>query len=247
MNQDSEPQDEPDDGGLSLDELSQAFAQAMAKGNTPYETGDESDEHQDTGDSESNVDDDDYSDDESESNGDEDRIPTNPTTILEAILFVGTPDHQPIKATHIASMMRGVREDELDGLVEELNAEYEKYNAAYRIASESGGFRMMVHNEYESVRNNFYGEIKEAKLNQAAIDTLSIVAYRQPIDREQIEKIRGKASGSVLSQLVRRALLQVEFGDGKPRTKIYRTTDRFLDVFGLGHIDELPQQLEFDD
>ena len=252
MNEQADTHDDTDDSGLSLDELSQAFAIAMAKGTTPYDSG-ENDPRQDTLESETSdesntnlVSDDDVEDD-IEPVDETDRIPTNPATILEAILFVGTPNHEPIKATQIAAMMRGVREDELDALVAELNEDYEKNRAAYRIVAESGGFRMVLHNEFESIRNNIYGEIKEAKLNQAAIDTLSIVAYRQPIEKEEIEKIRGKSSGSVLSQLVRRALLQVEFGEGKPRKKMYSTTDRFLKVFGLANLEELPQQLEFDD
>jgi segregation and condensation protein B len=232
-------------GGLSLTELTQAFAQAMAKGNSPYGDATGNDDENEVDESAKDVDGE--SDQEAAPSEEQDRIPINPTTILEAILFVGTPDNQVVKATRIASLMRGVREDELDELVNELNAQYEKHRSAFRIVSESGGFRMVLHRDYESVRNTFYGAVKGATLNQAAIDTLSIVAYRQGIDKDEIEKIRGKPSGSVLSQLVRRALLQVEYSDDKPRKKLYRTTNRFLEVYGLESLDELPQQLEFED
>jgi segregation and condensation protein B len=76
---------------------------------------------------------------------------------------------------------------------------------------------------------------------------MAVVAYNQPTTREQVEKIRGKPSGSVLAQLVRRELLLIESGETNANVKYYSTTDRFLDLFNLDEITDLPQSHEVSD
>ncbi|MDE0816784.1 MAG: SMC-Scp complex subunit ScpB, partial [Pirellulaceae bacterium] len=80
----------------------------------------------------------------------------------------------------------------------------------------------------------------------AAIDVLAIVAYNQGISRKEIDEMRDRPSQSILRELVRREILRLERLDEKPRKSIYYTTERFLDVFGLEHIDDLPQALILD-
>jgi segregation and condensation protein B len=92
----------------------------------------------------------------------------------------------------------------------------------------------------------FYGRVKEAKLSQAAIDVLAVVAYNQPLTRPEIDRLRNAASASLLSQLVRRGLLRVERPDQKPREPIYYTTERFLELFHLQSLDELPRSQDPD-
>jgi segregation and condensation protein B len=99
---------------------------------------------------------------------------------------------------------------------------------------------------YQPIRQKFYGEIREAQLNQFAIDILSIVAYQQPISRNELDKIRQRPSGSLLNQLVERQLLLVD-PTSPSSNKIYRTTDRFLELFGLTSIEDLPLAHEVDD
>jgi len=93
------------------------------------------------------------------------------------------------------------------------------------------------------VRNKFYGRVREAKLSQAAIDTLAIVAYRQPLTSETVSQLRGTLSGHLLTQLVRRQLLTAERLEDSRRMQ-YRTTDRFLELFGLESLEELPDSEE---
>ena len=83
------------------------------------------------------------------------------------------------------------------------------------------------------MRDQFFGRIRQARLSQTAIDILAIVAYQQPLTAEQINTVRGKSSGHVLSQLVHRGLLRIERLPGKRRPAQYYTTDRFLRLFGL--------------
>ena len=83
------------------------------------------------------------------------------------------------------------------------------------------------------------------KLSQPAIDVMAVVAYNQPLTREQVEKIRAKPSGNILAQLVRRDLLYIVPDEGSSaKTRRYATTDKFLDFFNLDEISDLPQSHE---
>jgi len=97
-----------------------------------------------------------------------------------------------------------------------------------------------LRDEFHSLRDVFYGRVKAAKLSQAAVDVLAIVAYKQPLTREEVDAMRGRPSGSLLAQLVRRQLLRLERPHDKPRTPRFCTTDRFLQLFGLESLRDLP-------
>ena len=166
-----------------------------------------------------------------------------PDTILEAILFVGCPPDTKLNAKKIAGIMRDVSPKEIKAITKKLNDHYQSTNAPYRIVSDSGDLKMQLvdDDEMNLVRAQFYGEVRHAKLNQNAIDVLAVVAYNQPVSKEEINKIRTRSSGPVLNQMVRRQLLTFEMTESKPHRKIYSTTDRFLDLFGLETLVDLPQ------
>lgn len=164
----------------------------------------------------------------------------SPCTIWEAILFVGQPGNQPIKAHDIAKLMRGVTASELDDLVLELNQTYAAENAPYRINSVGDGYRMELAPENRVVEARMAGRVKEAKLSQSHLETLAIVAYHQPVTAKELLEKRGRPSGGVLRQLVRRGLITVEPGESRGQEK-YRTTSRFLQVFRLKGLSDLPQ------
>ena len=109
---------------------------------------------------------------------------------------------------------------------------------------QGGGYRLTLRKSFHPLRNRFYGRIREARLSQGAIDVLAIVAYQQPLTSEQIGRLRGKPSSHVLAQLVRRGLLRIERKDTKRRTAQYFTTDRFLQLFGMQSLEDLPQSEE---
>jgi segregation and condensation protein B len=96
-------------------------------------------------------------------------------------------------------------------------------------------------------QKEFFGRNRQIRLSQAAIDVMAIVAYNQPVTREQVDKIRARPSGSVLNQLVRRQLLFVEPGETDSKIKYFATTDRFLDLFQLEEIADLPQSHDVSD
>jgi segregation and condensation protein B len=167
--------------------------------------------------------------------------PISPLTILEAMLFVGNPSNEPLSAARAAELMRGVEAEEIPPLVDQLNRRYEENSCPYEIVSQGVGYRLALRPTFGSLRNRFYGRVREAQLSQAAVDVLAIVAYRQPLTSEQVAKLRDRPSGALLTQLVRRQLLRIERRKGKPRKVFYHTTDRFLQLFGLESIEDLPQ------
>lgn len=175
----------------------------------------------------------------------EDATPVSPESILEAMLFVGHPENVPLTNRLLASFMRGVSPTEIDEMVADLNRDYDQQHTAYQIISDGDGYRLALRSELDHIRNNFYGKIKEVKMSQSAIDVLSIVAYNQPAERKTIEDVLGKPVGSILGQLVRRNLLSLEKTTERPRKTFYRTTDRFLQLFGIESVDDLPRGENF--
>ncbi len=176
----------------------------------------------------------------------EERDPVTPKCILEAMLFVGHPENEPLTAKQAATVIHGVQPREIEMMIEQLCKEYSSQGCIYNIRSEGSGYRMVLHEQYESMRDRFYGRIREAKLSQAAIEVLALVAYNQPTTSEKINNLRGHPSGAILSQLVRRQLLCMERPQQKPRTPTYRTTGRFLELFGLANLEELPKSEDLD-
>lgn len=164
-----------------------------------------------------------------------------PKTILEAILFVGHPLGDALTSESIAALMRGVTPAEIDDLVLELNEAYAAERRPYTIRSVAAGYQLALHEEFNSIREQFYGKVREARLSQSAVDVLAIVAYHQPITLEEIDRLRGIASGSILSQLVRRDLIAIARPADKKQRPVYRTTDRFLDLYNLESLEDLPQ------
>lgn len=226
-----EPSDEEE--GLSLDRLSEAYAQLIDGGIDPYERPSPKLESSSIAEL--------WEEEEPEHDQD-----VAPLTILESILFVGTEDSSPLTSKEIAALMRGVRPNEVDEMVIELNQRYEASARPYEISSVGAGYRMTLREPFSPLREKFYGKVREARLSQSAVEVLSIVAYKQPIKKADVDALLGKKSSAVLSQLVRRELLQIERSDTKPVVVSYRTTDRFLDLFGLESLSELPRSQDLD-
>ncbi len=129
--------------------------------------------------------------------------------------------------------------------VETLNGTYEEGGRSFRIERVAGGLQMLTLPEYAEDITRLRGARTQAKLSQAALETLAIIAYRQPILRADLESIRGVACGEVLRGLMERRLVRIagraeELG----RPMLYGTTKEFLEVFGLATLEDLPQARE---
>ena len=165
--------------------------------------------------------------------------------VIEAALFVGG---KPLTAKKLASLVgpdtqTGIVEEEIEGL----NGLYSSEARPYEIRLAEGGYRLQLREEYEAVRNRVFGlGPKDVKLSQEQLEVLALVAYRQPISRLQIQKQGRKNAGGMLRQLLRRQLIVIERGNNPQRDITYRTTKRFLEVFNIREIEDLPtpEQLE---
>ena len=163
------------------------------------------------------------------------------------MLFVGHPQNEPLTSKQIAGLMRGVRPSEIDTLVRELNRDYSARNCPYTIVAEGAGYRMTLRDEFVRMRDKFYGKARQTRLSQAAIEVLAAVAYHQSITADELSRLRGMPSGHILLQLVRRQLLRVEREAGKARSSRYHTTERFLQLFGLASLDDLPRSSDLEE
>lgn len=237
--------DDADDGEtLSFDTLREAFRRTAAEVREPTSQDEAIDEEEATGEDGASE----------EIEGAAETAPVqfrevslSPRVILEAMLFVGDRDNRPLAPERAAELMRNVTAEEVAVAAKELEASYRAAGSAYTVAETGGGYRLELRREFESLRTKFSGKVREATLSQKAIDTLAVVAYRQPVVASDIDKLRKEPSATILAQLVRRGLVeQVKEKRATKRVAVYRTTERFLKLFGLAALDDLPQTDEID-
>lgn len=159
---------------------------------------------------------------------------------IEAILFATDTPLSPAKLGEVACLEGGRRVARR--AVEILNQRYESVGSAFRIESLAGGYQMLTLPEYNDVLARLLKVRSESKLSQAALETLAIIAYKQPILRADVEAIRGVSTGEVVRTLMEKGLVKIvgraeEIG----RPMLYGTTRRFLEVFGLSGLSDLPK------
>ena len=225
------------ESGLSLEELGQTYAKLLSRGEVPYTPAtDEVNQEPEL-----------EFDPIVEESMAQDECAVTPTTIVEAILFVGNSDNSPISSEMIASLMRGVRSAEIDEAVTELNSRLKQGGHAFEIISTQGGYQMQLRAELADVRDRIYGKIKESRLNQAAIDCLALVAYQPGISKEQLDAQWNRSSASVLGMLIRRNLVELRRDPDAPKATNarYYPAERLLNLLGIASLDELPQVEDF--
>lgn len=177
----------------------------------------------------------------------DDSLPVTPRMIVEGMLFVGNVEGKALNAAKIANHIRNVSADEVDQIVGELNAAYRQDETAYEIVGDAAGYRLQLRSDLGILRDQFRGQQRVAKLTPAAIEVLSIVAYRQGVSGEELNKLRGSQSHAILAQLVRRHLVRVERAKEGPRVARYHTTSRFNQLFGVTSPADLPRSEDLDD
>lgn len=156
---------------------------------------------------------------------------------LEALLFVSD---EPVAAVVLAQAL-GVERREADELCEELARSFEARAAGVVLRSVAGGWRLATHPDAAPVVEQYVLSSRHARLTKAALETLSIVAYKQPVTRHQISSIRGVNSDGVLRALVDRGLVAEVGREETPgRPLLYGTTPEFLERLGLASLSALP-------
>jgi len=166
--------------------------------------------------------------------------------VVEALLI--TSD-EPLGAAKIASVLgREVGAREVRAYVDDLNAEYISTGRSFRIAEIAGGYQLMVHPEYAPWVRQLMRDKSPARLSAAALETLAIVAFKQPITKAEMEHIRGVAVDGVVRNLLEKSLVRISGrADGLGRPLLYGTTRQFLVHFGLRTLSDLPKLRELDD
>jgi segregation and condensation protein B len=155
------------------------------------------------------------------------------------MLFVGG---HPLAASVACAAIRGLTPERFQTAIDTLNKRYREQWRPYTIESRDDGFVLVIRPAYRNLRERLFGGPRETRLSQPALDVLSVVAYRQPIGKAELDAMRGTDSGAVLRQLVRLGLIAVQHrADATAREVRYGTTPRFLQVFGLASLDELPR------
>ena len=128
------------------------------------------------------------------------------------------------------------------GAVRALNEAYEREGRAFRVEAVAGGFRVMTLPEHAGFLAGLHRSRSSGRLSPAALETLAVVAYRQPVLRAELEAVRGAACGEVLRSLMERHLVRIAGrAEEVGRPILYGTTPRFLEVFGLASLADLPE------
>jgi segregation and condensation protein B len=158
--------------------------------------------------------------------------------ILEAMLFLGGA---PLKFESAASAIRGLTAEQFREVIDGLNRDYRQQGRPYRIQLREQGCELVLLSRFRGVFDRLYGSMREARLSPSALDVLALVAYRQPITKLEVESLRGAESSSSLRQLVRLGLIAVQRGEADQREVTYGTTPRFLALFQLRSLEDLPR------
>ena len=164
-------------------------------------------------------------------------------SVIEAILFASDEPLSADRLVNIAEFNGGVKQ--VKKCIEILNQQCQQSGRAFRIEEIAGGFQMMTLPEYNNWLKNLLRQRADNKLSPAALETLAIIAYKQPIIRADIESIRGVACGEMVRSLMYKGLVKIV---GKAevlgRPLLYGTTKKFLEVFGLSDLKDLPKAEE---
>lgn len=161
------------------------------------------------------------------------------TQIIEALLFASDA---PLSAADLARVDERLDEDTITAVVDELRREYDEGDRSFQVYEVAGGFQLLTRPEYSVVLEQWETVPQTTRLSLPALEVLSIIAYRQPLGRAEVEEIRGVQSAAVLRTLQDRGLIDtVGRAEGLGRPMLYGTTRKFLEHFGFRSMEDLPR------
>jgi segregation and condensation protein B len=167
-----------------------------------------------------------------------------PKEILEALLFIAD---EPLSARRLAAFLEGATAAVVDDLIAELNADYLRERRAFEVQPIAGGYRVVTRPAFAHWIRQLQASAAVPRLSQAALETLAIIAYKQPVTRAELEAIRGVSVDGVLRTLVERELVTIAGrAEGLGRPLLYGTTAHFLEYFGLSGLEALPRPEELE-
>jgi segregation and condensation protein B len=169
---------------------------------------------------------------------------TEQRRIVEALVLASP---EPISAQRLAELIPYVKPAKAKDLVNELNTAYQEQDRAFEIWEVAGGYQIRTRAEFSGYLQKLHRQ-RPMRLSRAALETLSIVAYKQPATRAEVEAVRGVECGPVLKSLLDRQLVRIAGHREVPgRPMVYGTTRRFLEVFGLESLKDMPALRELDE
>ena len=160
---------------------------------------------------------------------------------LEAILMIAD---EPLDTVTLASAV-GYPVEEVVGALQTLAEEYAEQGRGFDLRNVAGGWRYYTRDEFAAVVEAFVLDGQQARLTQAALETLAVVAYKQPVSRARVSAIRGVNVDGVMRTLLSRALVEEAGSDHETGANLYRTTAYFLERIGITSLDELPELAPF--
>jgi segregation and condensation protein B len=159
--------------------------------------------------------------------------------VLEALLF---STHHPLTAGKLAELLDLDSTKAIKRGVKQLNEQYAQSNRTFRVEQVAGGYQLLTLPEYGDYLKKMLRSEADTKLTKAALETLAIIAYKQPMLRVDVEAIRGVACGETIRSLMEKHLVKIVGRAEVPgRPILYGTTKRFLELFGLNSLKDLPQ------
>ncbi|HCG57464.1 MULTISPECIES: SMC-Scp complex subunit ScpB [Brevibacterium] len=160
---------------------------------------------------------------------------------IEAVLMISD---SAVSANELATAL-GLDEDTITDAIAELKADYDGEHGGrqrgFEIRLVAGGFRIFSRGDYHEIVKDFLTSGQSAKLSQAALETLAVIAYRQPISRPRIAAVRGVSVDGVIRTLLLRGLIVEAGKEATTSALLYTTTHQFLDALGMNSIDDLPE------
>ncbi len=164
---------------------------------------------------------------------------------IEALIFASD---FPLSEKKIAEIVGDLNENDAGGIIKEIQQEFKELDRGFLLEKVAGGYEFITRKEYSGIINRLMAGRRKNRLSRAALETLALIAYNQPITRVDIDKVRGVDSGGPLRTLLERKLISIAGREKAPgRPLIYKTTDDFLRYLGLDSIDELPKTEEIED
>ena len=163
----------------------------------------------------------------------------NVKTVIETLLFASD---RPLMLEQIRDVLDNLPTDEIRKNIEELRDEYEKTNRGMRIVEIAGGFQMITAPVFASFLRKLYKGRRAERLSTPGLETLAIIAYKQPVTRLEIESIRNVNVDNMIKNFVEKGIVRIAGRKKAPgRPRVYATTRQFLEHFGLKSLDELPK------
>lgn len=163
-------------------------------------------------------------------------LPSGARGAIEAVLMVVD---EPLTLIALAAALQ-LPTDQVDQLVRELATEYDDAGRGFELREVAGGWRVFSRGDYAQVVERFVRDGQQARLTQAALETLAVVAYRQPVSRARVSAVRGVNVDGVMRTLLARGLVGERGTDGESGAILYGTTTYFLERLGLSGVDDLP-------